>query len=278
VTSRLARSVAIIASTLVVGPAAVLSAPATASAATLVHHYSWAGYVIHAPARGGTTVTADTVSATWHVPKLDCSNNGQAVTSDAAIIVGLGAKASGSLLAQTGIRADCRHKDPVYKVFYRVRADPVDETVTQPAKRLGPGDRLSATVKYLDGEHGFDFTLQNHDADWTFHDVVQLSQAVPAVLNTAEAVLESPAAPDPAHPSGPLVQLPLTKLADALQFDDFEVNHIDANHDTYRDLTVRAVLMADYPRSTTLAVPTLFKDSDSFAVDWRHRGQKRPAH
>ncbi len=138
----------------------------------------WAGYAVNATKES----QAEFVNGTWVVPESHCSLN---QTSAVLVWVGLGGNNGGGI-EQTGTRNDCVDGRPSYSAWYELWPSQ-SSTVPLTGLTVGPGDNVSASVKYSDQTKTFDFRLGNGTETVSF----SLPYTDPSV-SSAEWVVEAP--------------------------------------------------------------------------------------
>ncbi|MGP8125784.1 MAG: G1 family glutamic endopeptidase [Nitrososphaerales archaeon] len=138
----------------------------------------WAGYAANATKEG----QAEFVNGTWTVPGSHCAPN---QTSTVLVWVGLGGNNGGGI-EQIGTRNDCVDGRPSYSAWYELWPS---QSSTMPLTGLavGPGDNVSASVRYSGQTKSFDFLLGNGTETASF----SLPYADSSV-SSAEWVVEAP--------------------------------------------------------------------------------------
>src|SRR5262249_27582378 len=106
---------------------------------------NWSGYV----ATGGDFTT---VTSTWQQPTVSCTSNG--VVSFWVGLDGWGDQA----VEQTGTGADCRSGSPQYYAWWETFPTNSQQTYSV---AVSPGDTMTATVTFTDGQYELDLTDQS---------------------------------------------------------------------------------------------------------------------
>ncbi|MFJ9458560.1 G1 family glutamic endopeptidase [Kitasatospora sp. NPDC101447] len=226
--------------TTAVGLATALSA-ATPAAATASHRSDhsrkhadniWGGYITY-----GSTFT--TISGTWNIPALDCTNN----RGIASPWVGLDGWDSDTV-EQIGVDLDCTTGRAQYNTW--VEMYPQDSIYF--AEPVQAGDSMTGTVTD-EGGHWYTLTLSDTTQGWTKSFRKYLATATSV---NAEAIIE---------PIGSGSVPTLAKFG-PLQFTGVTVDGRPiGDYATHASTVTR--------RTTTLATTGTLK-SDAFPVTWRH--------
>jgi hypothetical protein len=147
-------------------------AQATVGAAANAASFNWSGYVAN---DGGYT----SVTSNWIQPAVTCSSNGIV-----SFWVGLDGWTNGTV-EQTGTGADCRTGKPQYYAWWQTFPANSQQTYVV---TVAPGDSLSSTVSFADGQ--YTLVLTDSTQAWTKTTVA----AAPAGSANASAEIVAEAA------------------------------------------------------------------------------------
>jgi hypothetical protein len=123
---------------------------ATGAAAANLASLNWAGYV-------ATGATYTSVTSHWIQPQLTCTTKGIV-----SFWVGLDGWNDGTV-EQTGTGADCRTGSPQYYAWWETF--PTNSQQTYAGVPVAPGDQLSSTVSFADGQYSL--VLGDATQNWT---------------------------------------------------------------------------------------------------------------
>lgn len=230
------------------GPAPGATQGQTNGATAAQQSTNWSGYLQTAPAGSFRTV-----SGTWTVPAVDCSD-GATTASSAWTGIG-GSSATDTLLIQAGTEQDCNGGATDDYAWWEAFPAPA---ITAGSGLLGggdfpvrPGDRITVTVDGS-GLVTWKITIVNATRGWTFtHDVPFVTAG-----DSAEWILEAPTAVGP----GQTGQASLSKFG-TISFSGLTVN--GANPGLTPEQRVQLIRASD---GTVLANPSAAHGGDAFEV------------
>jgi hypothetical protein len=208
----------------------------------------YAGYA--ATDLGQMTASYTEVTARWQVPAVQC---GPGETSDSAIWVGMTGISDRSKLAQIATESGCNSGIPFYDAGWEMFPAPVVFI----SKPVNPGDKVTATVSFQNGE--FRLSMDDPNEGWHF---ATTQPDVASDTAIAECITEAPTVTNEATN-----QSYVARLSDFGQVSIF--CQINANHpigDGPQNILYQMVGNGGPKATTSDLDPT----GATFTVQWHH--------
>jgi hypothetical protein len=210
-----------------------------ASAIHLIGSQNYAGYANRSH--------ATSVSASWQVPSVKCSNSHQGL----AVWIGIGGLANDNDLEQDGILIVCnRSLLPQYMAVFEI-LPAAAQTLSFP---VHPGDHIDASVTFV-GMGTFNFQIHDTTQNWNF---AQQGHKSGAHLASADCIVEAPSTLS-RH------ILPLAK------FSTVHISGCTANGKPISaGSSLTEIIMISPSASHVKAQPSELSGGTAFSVTWEH--------